>query len=884
MNEKVNFVPPNSLEAEKSTLGAMLIDKDAVVKISDFLRAEDFYHDAHKTIYQAILDLYDKRVPIDLITLSNILEERKELKNVGGASYLALLANEVPTATHIFQYATIVKEKSILRRLIKAGDTIKGLGYKEDGEIEELLDSAEKTLFSVSQTFLSDRFVHIKDILNHTYEKISDLHDPEAKEKYRGIPTGFKSLDGLLSGLQPSDLVILAARPSMGKTALALNIGQNVAKKGYAVGVISLEMSKEQLVERMFCSLLGVDSWKMRTGKLTDDDFAKMGAVMDELNSMKIYIDDSIGNSIAELKAKARRLKMESGLDFLIIDYLQLMTSGLNSFQANRVQEISEISRSLKALARDLHVPILALSQLSRAVELRPSKIPQLSDLRESGCLTGDTLVVRADTGERVPIKSLLGQRNIPVWSLNTSYKLEQCMMTKVFSSGYKKTFEMRTRSGHSIKASANHPFLSIKGWKPLEYLAKGVHIAIPRVLDLQNTESSMSDNELILLAHLIGDGCVLPMQPIHYTSADIANCEIVEKTANELFAIKPRRVKQKNWWHVYLPSPYRLARGKRNPISNWYQNLGLFPVRSYEKVLPASLFQASNRQIQLFLHHLWATDGNISWKKLDGRKLNVAVYYASTSKILAEQVQHLLLRLGIFGTLRISNKVGYRPVYQVHVQGATYLQHFLKSVGCYGKRGENISLMLDALADISPNPNNDVIPKEAWASWIEPIKQEAGISWREFSKRMDMSYCGDTLFKSGLSCDRMTRAAVALKSKPLLQIAQSDIYWDEIVEIKELQTEEVFDATVPDTHNFVANDFIVHNSIEQDSDVVIMMYREDYYEEDTERKGITDLFIRKHRNGPTGHFEMVFKKAQLTFLDIEKQRKAEDYAGMPQY
>lgn len=394
MGEATNFVPPNSLEAEKSTLGALLIDKDSVVKISDFLKAEDFYHDAHKNIYQAILDLYDKRVPVDLVTLSNILEERKELKNVGGASYLALLANEVPTATHIFQYATIVKEKSILRRLIKAGDTIKGLGYKEDGEIEQLLDSAEKTLFSVSQTFLSDRFVHIKDVLNHTYEKISDLHDPEAKEKYRGIPTGFKSLDGILSGLQPSDLVILAARPSMGKTALALNIGQNVAQKGYSVGVISLEMSKEQLVERMFCSLLGVDSWKMRTGKLTDDDFAKMGGVMDELNSLKIYIDDSIGNSISELKAKARRLKMESGLDFLIIDYLQLMTSGLNSFQANRVQEISEISRSLKSLARDLHVPILALSQLSRAVELRPSKIPQLSDLRESGSIEQDADVV----------------------------------------------------------------------------------------------------------------------------------------------------------------------------------------------------------------------------------------------------------------------------------------------------------------------------------------------------------------------------------------------------------------------------------------------------------------------------------------------------------
>lgn len=437
MSQASGFVPPHSVEAEKSTLGSVLIDKDAISKISDFIKGEDFYHDAHRLIYEAMNDLYDKRTPIDLVTLTNILEERKELKTIGGASYLALLANEVPTATHIFQYATIVKQKSILRKLILAGDAIKGLGYMEEQDTEELIEKAERSLFQVSQTYMSDRFVHIKDVLNKTYEKISDLHDPDAKEKYRGIPTGFKSLDNLLSGLQPSDLVILAARPSMGKTALALNIAQNVAKKGKCVGLISLEMSKEQLVERMFCSLLSVDSWKMRTGKLSDDDFGRIGSIMDELNSMKIFIDDSIGNSIAELKAKARRLKMENGLDFLVIDYLQLMSSG-SSFmsQTNRVQEISEISRSLKALARDLSIPILALSQLSRAVELRPSKVPQLSDLRESGAIEQDADVVlmmyredyyEEDT-ERKGVTDLFirKHRNGPIGHIELAFKKEQ--------------------------------------------------------------------------------------------------------------------------------------------------------------------------------------------------------------------------------------------------------------------------------------------------------------------------------------------------------------------------------------------------------------------------------------------------------------------------
>jgi len=437
MSDK-NFVPPHSIEAERSTIGSLLVDKDAIVKISDFLRPEDFYHDAHRMIYQAIFDLYDRRIPIDLVTLTNILEERKQLKLIGGASYLALLANEVPTSTHIFQYGTIVKEKSILRNLILVGDQIKGFGYREDEKVDDLIDAAEKALFGVSQNYISDKFIHIKDVLNKTYEKISDLHDPDAKEKYRGIPTGFKSLDNILSGLQPSDLIVIAARPSMGKTALALNMAQNVAKRGKTVGIISLEMSKEQLVERMFCSLLAVDSWKMRTGRLNDEDFSKIGGVMDELNSTKIYIDDSVGNSIAELKAKARRLKMENGLDVLVIDYLQLMSAGKMGYnaQSNRVQEISEISRSLKALARDLSIPIIALSQLSRAVESRPSKIPQLSDLRESGAIEQDADVVlmmyREDYYEedtdRKGITDIFVRkhRNGPIGHVELAFKKEQ--------------------------------------------------------------------------------------------------------------------------------------------------------------------------------------------------------------------------------------------------------------------------------------------------------------------------------------------------------------------------------------------------------------------------------------------------------------------------
>lgn len=394
MNLPIAKIPPNSPEAEKAALGSILMDKEALIKVADFLKPEDFYFEQHAAIFQAMLDLFTKRMPIDIKILAAYLEDHAKLDIAGGASYLAELTLEVPTASHVLQYGLIVKHKSTLRRLIATGDKIIGLGYDEVKDLEDLLEEAEKTLFAVSQNFVKDKFIHVKDILAQTYEKISNLHDPETKDNYIGIPTGFRALDNVLSGLQPTDLVIIAARPAMGKTAFALNIAQNVARHGRSVGIISLEMSKEQLVERMFCAHLGVDSWKMRTGKLSDEDFARIGSVMDDLSKVKIFIDDSSVSGIVELRTKARRLRAEHGLDLLVVDYLQMMSSGKPTYQSNRVQEISEITRSLKNLAREMRMPVIALSQLSRAVESRPSKIPQLSDLRESGSIEQDADIV----------------------------------------------------------------------------------------------------------------------------------------------------------------------------------------------------------------------------------------------------------------------------------------------------------------------------------------------------------------------------------------------------------------------------------------------------------------------------------------------------------
>ena len=386
---------PHSTEAEKTVLGALLLDPEAIIKVSDLLSPDDFYDPTYKLIFEAITQLYQGHEPIDFVTVASKLQDNKRIQDVGGPAFLAELASTVPTSSHIYQYAQIVKTKAVNRQIIAAGQKISGFGYEENRSVPQLLDDVEKTVFEISNRYIKDKFVHIREVLNSRYEKFSEMHESPDDELVKGVPTGYRGLDRMLSGLQPSDLVIIAARPSMGKTSLMLNIATNAAvRSGKSVGIFSLEMSKEQLVDRLFASMLGVDSWKLQRGKLDDSDFQNLGPIMDELNKANMYIDDSVGSTIPELRAKARRLQMEFGLDILMIDYMQLMSTGNSSYAGNRVQEVSEISRALKQLGRELHIPIVALSQLSRAVESRPGNIPQLSDLRESGSIEQDADIV----------------------------------------------------------------------------------------------------------------------------------------------------------------------------------------------------------------------------------------------------------------------------------------------------------------------------------------------------------------------------------------------------------------------------------------------------------------------------------------------------------
>lgn len=393
---KVDFVPPHNYEAEAAILGSILIDKEAILRVADLVTPDDFYRESHSEIYDAMLALYAKSEPIDIISISNRLNDAGKMEKTGGQTYLAQLAEGVPTSSHVVHYAKIVQRDSTLRRLISASQEIGRLGFGGEEDVEQLLDQAEQKLFGVSQKHLKQNFVPIRSIMEDAFNRIEELHNQ--KGKLRGVACGFKTVDNLLGGLQDSDLIILAARPSCGKTSLALDMARNVAVRSKKpVGIFSLEMSKEQLVDRMICAEANVDLWKMRTGRLSDnpgdDDFPRIAHALGVLSEAPVFIDDTANITIMEMRTKIRRLQKEHGkLGLIVIDYLQLMESQTKI--ENRVQEITAITRSLKGIAREMSVPVLALSQLNRAVELTKPAIPKLAHLRESGSIEQDADVV----------------------------------------------------------------------------------------------------------------------------------------------------------------------------------------------------------------------------------------------------------------------------------------------------------------------------------------------------------------------------------------------------------------------------------------------------------------------------------------------------------
>jgi len=1203
-------VQPQALPLEEAVLGALMLDKDSIAIVIDILRAESFYSDAHQAIYKAILRLFEKSQPVDLLTVTEELKKGGELDIAGGPYYLVGLTNRVASAANIEYHARLIAQKHIQRELIRVSTKIIRDAYEDTTDVFQLLDDAEQGLFDITQQNLSRSYESMGTLAGKALKALEELSKREAG--LTGVPTGFTDLDRITSGWQPSDLIIMAARPGMGKclgkgtkvlmfdgslkkvedvlvgdllmgddstprkvlslargregmywvrqnkgidyrvneshilslkrsrnegphkqgdilninvkeysqkttkfksnykgyrvavefsekqlplppyflglwlgdgtsskneisnkdeevviyleeyantlgqtlkqyegnpnkcprsggrenrggyslkvelrkigvldnkhipqkylinskanrlqllaglidsdghylvpsngleivqkkeqlardikflcdslgfrtsfkakkasiasigyettvyrlriygdidripikikrkqpnpwkspvdwqvtgiqveydkvddyygfeiggnhlflledmtvthnTSLTLALAKNAAMDfGKGVAFFSLEMSNVQLVNRLISLEAEISGSKLRSGQLEDFEWQQLQGVIEKMSEVPIFIDDTPGINIFELRAKCRRLKMQHDIQMVIIDYLQLMTGGGEN-KGNREQEISSISRGLKGLAKELNVPVIALSQLSRAVETRGGmKRPQLSDLRE--CITGDTEIYLPATGEYKPVKALLGKSGFPVMAMNEQYKLQASTCLDVWETGEKEIFEVETQSGFKIRTSLNHPFYTIDGWQQLVDLKAGDYVATSRRLTSQS-KSDLKDEEIILLAHMIGDGCYVARQPIHYTSQEAASLDIVEKCAKDLWNIVPRSVKDshsKNCYHVYLPAPYHLTHGVKHPFSNLLIKVGLEKARSFEKTIPVTIFKSSNQQIALFLRHLWSTDGGVYVRQSKGSS---KLHYSSNAWELVNGIKSLLLRFSIHCSIQKTTKGEYKPVYHLNITGKENILKFAQAIGIYGSKNDKLANLVALLIEVKQNTNTDIIAK-AIRDKIKILKKEKGFTERSFQAAIDTNYCGSTLYKSNLSRERLNRVANVLEVTDLKDLANSDIKWEKIKSITHIGKEMTYDIHVEKEHNFVANNFIIHNSgaIEQDADIVSFIYRPEYYqiledEEGQSLKGIGEVIIAKHRNGALGTVKLKFIDKYAKFTELE--------------
>jgi len=865
-------VQPQALPLEEAVLGALMLDKDALTVVIDILRPESFYMEAHQIIFRCIMKLFEKLQPVDLLTVTEEVKKAGELEKIGGAYYLVELTNRVASAANIEFHARIIAQKHIQRELIRISTTVIQDAYEDTTDVFDLLDRAEQGLFEITEQNLSRGSESMSSLVSKAVKQLEDMAGKEAG--LTGVPSGFASLDRVTSGWQSSDLIIVAARPGMGKTSYTLALARNAAMDfGKGVAFFSLEMSNVQLVQRLISMEAEIPGSKLRSGQLEDYEWQQLNSAVEKLSEAPIFIDDTPGINVFELRAKCRRLKMQHDIQMVVIDYLQLMTGGSDQ-KGNREQEISMISRSLKGLAKELNVPVIALSQLSRAVETRGgAKRPQLSDLRE--CITGDTLIYLPKTGEYKAVAELEGQNGFEILAMDENYKLRPAKCLDVWKTGVKEIYEIKTQSGNKIRASLNHPFFTIGGWQQVVDLKVGDRIATARNI-VANSTSDLKDEEIIILAHMIGDGCYVPRQPIHYTSQDEDSLNVVENAAKTLWNCETRRVKDKptnNYYHIYMPSPYHLAHSVHHPFINLLTKCGGKKARSNEKTIPNEIFKADIRQVALFIKHLWATDGGVF---IRGNKGSHKFHYSSNSFELIKGLRSLLLRFGIQSAVRKAQKGDYLPNYQLSITGKENCLKFANEIGIFGAKAKKVNELINIFEEQETNPNVDVISKKLWNN-IRELRKEKGFTERSFQTALETQYCGSNLYKANISRSRLQRVADILENEELENIANSDIKWEKITSITHVSSEETYDIHVENHHNFVANDFIIHNSgaIEQDADIVSFIYRPEYYqimedEEGNSLKDVSEIIIAKHRNGSLETIKLKFTPQFAKFSNLE--------------
>ena len=773
-------VPPQDLGAEQSVLGSMLLDKDAIADCLEVVKGHDFYRPAHEVIFDVVLDLFGRGEPADAITVADELSKRGDLVRVGGQAYLHQLIQSVPTAANAGYYAEIVHERAVLRRLVEAGTRIVQMGYAQgEGDVEDIVNRAQAEVYGVAEARGGDDYTVLSELLDETLTEIEAASG--RTDEMIGVPTGFIELDELTNGLHSGQMIVVAARPAVGKSTLGVDIARAAAIKHHlATAVFSLEMSRTEITMRILSAEATIQLQDLRRGLKSQDQWNKLARIMGKISDSPLFIDDSPNMSLMEIRAKCRRLKQQHNLKLVIIDYLQLMTSGKKV--ESRQQEVAEFSRALKLLAKELEVPVIAISQLNRGPEQRTDKRPQMSDLRESGCLPADTRVLRADTGAEVTLGELhrSGERDLTVWALDDGLRYTKRTMTHVFSTGTAPVFRLTLASGKTLRATENHPFLTYEGWSPLATLRTGDRVAVPRHVPSPRALTTWADAEVFSAARCLVGG------------------------------------------------------GKRAEV-------------------PAEVCSLPKPQIARFVHEVWSGAGRVEAYGHGG-----SISWFSPSRAAADGVARLLLRFGIQTT--VAARAGG---WDVHVDGVDSQRRFLQEIGA-GPTWERVSAALlesvrGAVAGVA-----DVRP-DVWRS-VEDAVTRDGVARRELAAIGSASSVASRAERPPRS--RVAEVADALADGDLELSAVNDVFWDSVVSIEADGVEEVFDATVLDCHNFVANGIAVHNSIEQDADVVILLHRD---RSDPDRDGEADVIVAKHRNGPTKDIVLAFQGHYSRFNNMAR-------------
>lgn len=854
-----NATLPSDIDMERNFLSFILTDNNIIADCRDLISGEDFYYPKHQEIYEAFMQLYSSQeLTADLNLLSKSLINKGVFEDSASAkNFINELLDPKVMANHMYalKYAEEIHELALQRKLVKTSWEVPYILEKvSKGELdmEQAVNEIEARMFAVTQEDKEKKrgLVEIGSCVDDFSRRIENLSSGEVMPN--GTPTGIESLDNIISGFKPGDLVVLAARPAQGKSALVLNIAFHVAAfSKLPVAFYSLEMSAEQLTDRLIASVARVNLKEFNTlyYRYNDDGYEnpntkkevkerlvretkRLLEAKEYVKNIPLLIEDNPSVSLLDITASARRLSMEctrrygAPLGMIIIDYLQLMSPSSKSKNASREQEVAEMSRGLKILAKELNVPIMALSQLSRQVESRADKRPQLSDLRE--CVTGDTLVYLAD-GTTKAIKDLVGATP-EVINIDKNQKIQQTQSEVVWKVGKKDVYKVELESGKTFTATKEHRVLGFSDWITVENLEVGTFIGTPRVLPVPTKiVTQYSDDRIAWLGQMIGDGSYLDRQPLRYVSSLPENLEFMTRVAQEEFSMKVKEYKRDGSIQlVFIDSENRW-----NPqdANKWLRELGIWDTGGPQKHLPEFCFQLNEKQTKVLLQHLWATDGSITVQKSKNKK-RVSILFSSSSRQLIDDIGLLLLRFGIQSRVKLIKNTKTEngsDYYDLMITGKENQEKFLKEIGAFGSKKEQLQSALDLLNDIKENTNVDVIPN---------------------------------------------------KNKSLENTVNSPIFWDRVKNIEFIGEEDVYDITVPNGSSWIMNGIFSHNSgaIEQDADIVMFIYRPhagaramgaDDEDEVRCKKLQGEVIVSKHRSGPTGEAHVIIDDNFTKFSGI---------------